>query len=332
MRDRSVDALRALAILGVVLGHWLVTAFVASDGRLHVVSPLAEQPVLTPVSWVLQTLAVFFLVGGFAAARSLKPGQPYLPWLKKRLARFITPVVVLLAAWAVLGTAVPYLKLIISPLWFLAVYAGLTLLTPLVVACYRWLPAVCVAVVAIVDFAGPPWLHWMNLLAGWLVPYTLGVAWARGARLPRAALLIGGVAAAAVLIRWFGYPASMVGVPGDGRSNLNPPTLAAVAFGLAQVGLAMYLRGPLIRLMERPRAWAAVARVNLSAMTIFLWHQTALIAVTTFALGYGRLPGLHTDPDSAWWVLERLAWLPVFAAVLAALVAVFRRFEVIRRI
>ena len=28
-RDRAVDALRAFAILGVVLGHWLVTALVS---------------------------------------------------------------------------------------------------------------------------------------------------------------------------------------------------------------------------------------------------------------------------------------------------------------
>jgi hypothetical protein len=54
----------------------------------------------------------------------------------------------------------------------------------------------------------------------------------------------------------------------------------------------------------------------------FLWHQTALIAVTTFALGYHRVPGLHATPDTASWVLHRLAWLPVFAVVLRCVVAV----------
>ncbi|MFF3146672.1 acyltransferase, partial [Streptomyces sp. NPDC057927] len=39
-RDRAVDALRAFAILGVVLGHWLVTALVADGGALHTASPL----------------------------------------------------------------------------------------------------------------------------------------------------------------------------------------------------------------------------------------------------------------------------------------------------
>ena len=32
-RDRTVDALRALAIVGVILGHWLVTALVVTHGH-----------------------------------------------------------------------------------------------------------------------------------------------------------------------------------------------------------------------------------------------------------------------------------------------------------
>jgi hypothetical protein len=167
-------------------------------------------------------------------------------------------------------------------------------------------------------------------VAGWLVPYTLGVAWARGALSRRAAplaLLVGGSLATFALVRWGGYPASMVGVPGDGRSNLDPPTLAAVTFGLAQVGLALLLRGPLTRWAHRPLVWAGVVAVNMSAMTVFVWHQTALIAVTTFCLGYGQLPGLHTPPGQPWWILDRLAWLPIFAATLALFVALFHRFE-----
>ncbi len=126
---------------------------------------------------------------------------------------------------------------------------------------------------------------------------------------------------------WAGYPASMVGVPGAEVSNLNPPTLAAVTFGLAQCGLALLLREPLRRAMRRPVAWAAVALVNLSAMTIFLWHQTALMATTATGLLAGRLPGLHTLPDGLDWVVARLAWLPVFALVLAGCWAAFRSCE-----
>lgn len=71
-RDRAVDALRAFAILGVVLGHWLVTALTTADGGLKTTSPLAHMSALAPVSWVFQTLAVFFLVGGHVAAQGTR--------------------------------------------------------------------------------------------------------------------------------------------------------------------------------------------------------------------------------------------------------------------
>jgi fucose 4-O-acetylase-like acetyltransferase len=347
-RDRTVDALRALAIMGVILGHWLVTALVLTNGRLHDASPLSSMPALTPVSWVFQTLAIFFLVGGYSAARSYRGG--YRAWLGKRLARLSRPVAALAGVWALLGTGLylgglaspplhTVLVLVLDPLWFLGVYAGLTALTPLAVSLVRRFRAgaalIPLAVVAVVDAArfglgGPAWLGYLNLVAGWLVPYLLGIAWARGSftsrKLP-ALMLAGGIAATAALVLWAGYPASMVGVNGSRISNLNPPTLAVVTFGIAQAGLALLVRDWLARWMRRPLAWAAVATVNLSAMTLFLWHQTAFLTVTTGALLIGRLPGLHTAPTSALWVAERIAWLPLFAAALAVLWLGFHRAE-----
>ena len=79
--------------------------------------------------------------------------------------------------------------------------------------------------------------------------------------------------------------------------------------------------------MRRPLAWAAVALVNLSAMTLFLWHQSAFLAVTMAGAMAGRLPGLLTPPSGAVWIAERLAWLPVFAAALAVAWLLFHRFE-----
>jgi hypothetical protein len=362
-RDRAVDALRALAIAGVIGGHWLVTALVLSPGKGHGAShggtvlsdqsPLASMPWLTPLSWVFQTLAVFFLVGGYSAARSYRGG--YLPWLRKRMVRLARPILALLAVWVpvtvglvlagVSGTTVhTLLFLVISPLWFLGVYAGLTALTPAAMWLVRrfgaWAAAFPVAVVAAADLIrfglhGPSWVGWVNLPAGWLVPYLLGIAWAlgslRGRRLPAmtlpALMLAGGAAATAALITWAGYPASMVGVNGSHISNLNPPTLAAVTFGIAQCGLALLLRDRLAALMRRPLAWAAVAMVNLSAMTLFLWHETALVTVSSLGTLIGRVPGLLTAPTSGWWVAERLAWLPVFAIVLSGLWLAFRRVE-----
>ena len=74
-------------------------------------------------------------------------------------------------------------------------------------------------------------------------------------------------------------------------------------------------------------AWAAVAMVNLSAMTLFIWHETALVTVSSLSMLAGRVPGLLTAPSSGLWVAERLVWLPVFAAVLAGLWLAFRWVE-----
>lgn len=354
-RDRALDALRAVAIFGVVLGHWLVTALVTrGDGELRVTSPLAVLPELVPISWVLQSLAIFFLVGGYTAAKGLRPGEPYGPWIRRRMARMARPVPALLLVWIPAtawllwagyspGTLHALIKLVLSPLWFLGVYGALTALTPAVVAMCRRLGGYAVlipfGVTALVDLGrfalgGPAWLGWVNLPAGWLVPYVLGVAWAGGTMFGRRtclAMLAGGATATALLIAYAGYPASMVGVPGAALSNLNPPTLAAVTFGIAQAGLAMLLRVRLARLMRRPRLWAGVALANLSAMTIFLWHQTALMLITLSGLALGPLAGLHTVPDHLGWALDRLMWLPLFAAALGGCVLAFARFERPRR-
>ncbi len=346
-RDRAVDALRAAAVLGVVLGHWLVTALV-SDGRaLRTASPLQHMPWLTPVSWMFQTLAVFFLVGGHVATRghasARARGIPYHRWLTARLSRLFKPVAAVLTLWTVaavalllsgteFGTVRTMVKLALSPLWFLVVFAGLTAATPLLTRLNPLWPLAVVLHVDLLRFGlgGPSWLGWVNVAAAWTVPYTLGAAWTRGELERRRAgwvLLGAGAAATVALVAWAGYPAAMVGVPGEGVSNLDPPTLAVVTFGLAQCGLALLLRERLRRAMRRPVAWAAVALVNLSAMTVFLWHQTALMATTATGLLIGRLPGLHTRPADLGWVGARLLWLPAVALARTACWAAFRSFE-----
>jgi peptidoglycan/LPS O-acetylase OafA/YrhL len=346
-RDRAVDALRALAILGVVLGHWMVTTVVDHGaGRFVADSPLRHMPQLAPVSWVFQTLAIFFLVGGFSAARSWTSargrGAAYRTWVTQRLRRLFVPAGLLLAVWAAgLGTVVilgasletirTLVSLVLSPLWFLVVFALVSALTPALMRrgsrVASGVAFIALSTVLVVDFVrfgggGPGWLGWINVLAGWIVPFGIGVAWAQGGWATRRSclgLLIGGVIASAVLVALFGYPASMVGVPGEGISNLNPPTLAAVTFGAVQCGLALLLRAPLQRAVRRPEAWAIVALFNFSAIVVFLWHQTALLVVTLGTRPLGTLAGLHTTPDSLMWIAQRLAWLPLIAIALGLL-------------
>jgi hypothetical protein len=344
-----VDALRAVAILGVVLGHWLVSALVSDPyqpGALHGASPLAYAPWLAPASWFLQTLGPFFFAGGYAAACGIRTRRT-LPWLGARVSRLAGPVLVLAAVWLpslvlLAATGAPgstrhaVWSLVSHPLWFLLVYLMLTALTPVLRgAVLRWglwpvLPLV--ALVAVTDavrpYGLPAWLSLLTVPVAWAVPYLLGIALAEGRMADRAGavLLPLGVAGCAALVLLAGYPASAVGVPGRAWSNLDPPSLFTLALAAAQLGAFLLVRPRLARLLRRRTFWAPVAALNLAAMTLYCWHQTALLLVTFAGLRFGALPGLLDAPTGI-WAWHRLLWLPVFALVLAGLCRLFHRFE-----
>ncbi|HEY9374519.1 acyltransferase [Streptomyces sp.] len=354
-RDRAIDGLRALALLAVPTGHWLLGGFTLTpDGAIHNASPLSAFGGLAPVSWVLQMLGIFFLVGGFASALSYaRHSGPARDWLKGRLTRLGRPVLGVTAVWAVTlpllhyGFAVPYgtlrtaSTLVVQPLWFVGVYTVITALTPYCVRAARrmgvWAAAPLLGAVAVVDVlrygpyadAMPGWLSVLNILPGWMFAYQLGVSWAEGRVTRRHAwgLLLGGVALFAALLLVFGYPASMVGVPGEARTNSHPPSLLVLALAAAQSGAAILLRERLGRLLRRPALWAPVVAINLSAMTILCWHQTAMLAAAIPGSYGGELTGLVGAPDSVGWVLARLAWMPLFAGLLVLIGRHARRFE-----
>ncbi|MFE6891693.1 acyltransferase [Streptomyces sp. NPDC057694] len=357
-RDRAVDGLRAMALLAVPTGHWLLGGFtLGSGGALHNASPLSAFGFFAPLSWVLQMLGIFFLVGGYASAlsyrRARERGTAKAEWLRGRLARLGRPVLGVTAIWAALipvlhALGVPWQTLrtgstlVIQPLWFVGVYAVITALTPWCIRAARrfgaWSAAPLLGSVALVDFlrygpsasAMPSWLSLLNLLPGWLFAYQLGVSWGEKKLARRGAwfLLIGGTALFALLLLAFHYPTSMVGVPGEARTNSHPPSLLVLALGAAQSGAAILLRDRIGRLLRRPALWAPVVVINLSAMTILCWHQTAMLmaAIPTASLG-GAVPGLTAPPDTLGWIAARLAWLPLFAALLALTGRYARGFE-----
>ncbi|MEU7841838.1 acyltransferase family protein [Micromonospora sp. NPDC049114] len=350
-RDRAVDALRAYAIGGVVLGHWLVTGLVlAGDGGLHQASPLTTLPDLRPVTWVLQTLGLFFFAAGFGSARSLARHQGGTGrWLARRSRRLLLPAVALLGVGAAVllaatvadapdDTLAVGLRLAVSPLWFLVPLLLLVAVSgPLRAAVRRWGLVRCVvpavAVVAASDVAvrvlpAGVAVAPVSVVAAWAVPYLLGLAYADGRLAGRrtAGLLAAGGAVALAALLAVGYPVSAVGVPGEGVSNLNPPSLLAVALALTQVGLGLLARPGWERLLARPLPRRAVTAVNHNAVRIYLWHQPVLVTVTALtARGGLALPGLHTAPDGPAWVLARFCWLPLLAAVLVTVVRTGRR-------
>jgi hypothetical protein len=311
-RDPAVDAVRAVAIAGVITGHWLVTALVAGPDGLVVDSPLRWSPGLAPLSWLFQTLALFFFAGGFGAARS-RTGW----WHKVR--RLAGPVAVLLACWALVlatmilrgmpqATVSTVIHLVTTPLWFLGVYLALLAVMPVA----RWLDArlgawavlllVVVAVIAEVSGVGE-----VNLLVAWWAPWQAGIVvsrrgFVRSWGLP---LLVTGIAAYVLLVWLAGYPVSAVGGTGEARSNLSPPSPAALALATAQIGIVL--------LVARPVRWRIVRWINERALALFLVHQSALLTVALVLAAAGTIPGLHTSPADPAWPLYRLAWFPVFA-------------------
>lgn len=358
-RDRAIDGYRALATLGVIVGHWLVGALILTAEGLQISSPLRTLGALAPASWFLQMLGLFFLVGGFSAAlsytRSSGRGSTYWDWLKARFVRLGRPVIAgvalsALALTVLAFTGVPngslrtWLVLFVQPLWFIAIYGVVTALTPYAFAASRRLGVLAalplILTVAVVDvlrygpFASsmPSWIGMINLLPGWLFAFQLGVSWAQGRIDRRTAWLLfgGGVALFALLIGVFEYPMSMVGVPGEARTNAHPPSLLVLALAAAQSGAAILLHQRVKALLERRRGlWAGTALVNLSAMTIFCWHQVPLVLVSLAggALGGAGVAGLTATPDSLGWLAARVAWLPVLAVVLGLIVLAVRRFE-----
>jgi fucose 4-O-acetylase-like acetyltransferase len=355
-RDRYVDFLRAASLAVVVVGHWLMAAVEYHDGRLGATNVLRDVPPARLLTWALQVMPLFFFVGGFANSASWsaarRDGASYGAWLGSRVRRMVRPAAAYAVVWTLLaatlaaadvgnGTVATLDKTVALPLWFLAVYLVVVALAPALLAAHRRLgwavPVALAAGVAVVDLAhwtvDVPVVGWANFVLVWLFAHQLGFLW-RDGRLPARAVtgwaLAGaGLAALVVLTGPGPYPVSLVGGMGEARTNTDPPSLALVAATLLQVGLALAVRRSVDPVLARPRAWAVVVGANRVAMTVYLWHLTALVAVSALVLPRGWFPSPERA-TAAWWAW-RPAWLAVLAAAVVPLVALFARVERARR-
>lgn len=349
-RDRYVDLIRAVSILSVVVGHWLVTQFTWEDGSVELHSALGAAPGMWPITWVLQVMPLFFFVGGFSNRRSwlstCRRGEGYAAFVDRRVHRLLAPTAVFLVAvtcWSaveaiagadVLGAGG---RIMLQPVWFLGVYIGVIALTPVTSAWHdRWGGRVIVALaglVAVVEVVrlgiGRGSVAYLNVLLVWVMVHQLGYLYGDGwfTRRRAAVLAVTGVVAVSLLVALGPYPARMVGVPGDRLVNMNPPTAALAALALAQVGVAVLLRDVVGPWLRRPALWSAVVVVNLSIMSIYLWHQPALAVLARVGLPRG-LPQ-PTAGSVSWW-LTRPVWIALAATLLVTAVLLVARFEHVR--
>jgi fucose 4-O-acetylase-like acetyltransferase len=357
-RDRFADLLRVASIVVVVAGHWLMAVVTWRDGRVEAGNALALAPGLWVATWVLQVMPLFFFVGGLANLVSARRGGGWVGFVRGRASRLLRPTVAFLAVWGVAAAVLaaagvpeailhPAARLVVQPLWFLGLYLLVVALAPAMLRLHRrfgpavvvWLGLAAGAVDLLsraaeaVDFMGRlpdlDRLADLNFLLVWLFAHQLGFLYADGTltawpRRAHAAMAAGGLAALAGLTASGAWPASMVGLPGDRVSNMNPPSLCIVALTVWLVGLAMLVRDPVRRWLARPRPWAMVVTAGSALMTLFLWHLTALFlaVLALHPLGLTRLPA----GTPAWWALRPL-WLLVPAAMLVPLVGLFARLE-----
>ncbi len=97
-RNRYLDLLRPVAIGGVVYGHWLLINLTYSSGRFSDRNTLDYVGWSRWVTWALQVMPVFFLVGGYANARSWTAhsaeGERWNWWIQRRAMRLWWPTAV----------------------------------------------------------------------------------------------------------------------------------------------------------------------------------------------------------------------------------------------
>ncbi|NND73400.1 MAG: acyltransferase [Ilumatobacter sp.] len=350
-RNRAVDAYRALAMLAVALGHWLVIAVgTDADGEIVARNALEVAPHLAWLTWVFQVMPLFFVVGGFASAMSLDAhwsrGGADHDWVAGRLRRMVTPTALLAAVWlgiVALGTSAGAGGMVAAgavgaaiPLWFLANYTIDTAFAPTVLRSLRRHRTgtlatllVAFATVEILHLAGLPLIGHVNWVLGWMLFQVGGFLWRdsclpTGRRLWASAAALWGAAVALVALG--PWPMTMIHVSGVPFSPTHPPSLALVVFGAAFSATAIAVAPAVTAFLGRNRtAWMAVVAGNAVSMSVYLWHFTAAVAASAAFYALGVLP-TATIGTGAWW-LQKVPVVVASLIVLAPLVGFVSRVE-----
>jgi peptidoglycan/LPS O-acetylase OafA/YrhL len=340
-RNRYVDFLRAISILVVVTGHWMIAAFHYQDGSLAPSDLLEFQPKTQWLTWLFQVMPIFFIVGGYANAVSLESARrreiPYAGWLAARLHRLVTPLLVLILVWAGLAAVLHFWgvggmvirvasRAALIPIWFLAIYIMVVVLAPASYAAWRrwgfasfWALAIVAAAVDAAFFlVNLRWMGWSNYFWIWLSVHQLGYAWRDGRMGSPARLVVYSILGLLVLMLLIfkgPYPLAMVGSPDEDLSNTLPPKITLLALGIVQFGLLLSVEGPMRRALSGLRIWAATVLINSMIMTLYLWHLTVMVILVAVSyLGGGF--GLGLEPGSPAWWYTRPVWIVVLYAVL----------------
>ncbi|WP_376697284.1 acyltransferase family protein [Wenzhouxiangella sp. EGI_FJ10305] len=368
-RDLYPDALRALALLIVVFGHWFATLprmeggeLIAIDHMLHAWIPAAF------LTWAVQVVPLFVFVSAAVstdgAARRLHRGHSQLAWWGSRALRLARPTVTYLAALTLLmiianftggrflGTFDGSLTV---HLWFLIMLLTVQALLPLSVEADRrfGLGAVIALILlaAAIDMlrAGAFWptqwptlgarvtgtdggIGWLNTFFVWLLPQQLGIAWKRGRFQGAVTGLLLVILGTAWLVGTVmsGYPVGMIGNDLEGNSNMLPPTLALMGVMWLQVGLVLLCERPARWLLDRERLAGIVAFLGAFGMPLYLWHKLAELPAAWLGEKIGAPIDAGTPGDPGFWS-GRLWWIGLCLLMVVPVLAIVAWIEMQRR-
>ena len=302
-RDRAIDVIRIVSLVGVVVGHTIMATSTLRDGVFIWSNLLTASPVFQALTWVFQIMPLFFFAGVAASIESWKPGTSWGNWLMRRCTRLYRPVFYYLAFWwvalALLSTVLPehvyepVAGISIQLLWFLCAYVLVLATVPLlarITTTGRLVAAVAgtytfVAVVDAIRINVDGWsaAAYLNMVV-WVIPGMFGVAYRRRLLAGRAALTVG-VAMLAVnvaLLVLGPYELSLVGTETQHLKNMTPPSLLLAGHAIMMCAFAIAAAPAIARWAHRPRVWWLAAIGNSGVMTLYLWHIPALLAVRTW--------------------------------------------------
>jgi hypothetical protein len=370
-RNPYADFLRAFSLLIVILWHWSFTILVWNDDGPFATSPLGFTSGLWILTWLLQVMPLFFYIGAYVHLKSWERaaarGEKLMHFALRQAKSLAIPCGALIGTWIVLGIIVTSVWdirwawqaviMVLSPLWFVAVYLLFVCLMPITVWLHRRYDLLVLVVMAglavIVDIfrfrVDIPGIEWINMIFVWGFSFQLGYFYDRISGASSAPRYADGridwayqsprfrqqakVMTAAGLFALIGlvfsglYPGSMVGVPGE-DSNMAPPTVCIVALTVFQAGVAELLRPSVVRGLGSGGAFAKVTTVfTRFALPLFLFHTTgmALSRGVEWAIFGPQIEAV--EPTLMWWLLRPVSVIGPLLATLPVIYLFGRRWE-----
>ncbi|MCE8053261.1 acyltransferase family protein [Halomonas daqingensis] len=368
-RDPYPDALRAVALLIVVLGHWVATLPRIENGMLVETGHILDAwPPAGYFTWIVQVVPLFIFVSAAVSSEGVweryRAGDPHSHWWATRALGLARPTVTYLAVLSVFvgisfftrdGVLGPLNHSLTVHLWFLLILLGVQLVLPLSVWADRrfglWSAAALIAAIAVVDLlrsrpaALEEWLilgrlvtaehdyfAWINTLFFWLLPQQLGIAWWNGrfsGRRTGAALMLFGLAWLLAAVA-LGYPPSMVNGDAGGDTNLLPPTLALLGVMWFQVGLVVLFEAPVRRFLQRQHLGRWMAMIGAFGLQLYLWHKLAELPAAWLGQRLGWPIDAGMPGEPGFWI-GRLEWIGLCALMVVPVMIVVLLFERYRK-